>query len=184
MYLRLRGKRLRKIKIVLISFVSMMITVAWSGVFAEDYKTAPVDIQVPLFMKLLAFEQNISTGDVTIHVIGSTDFTVELKKVVGEKIGKGKLSSVSESGDLPADKPSAIYIGDEAKLDKILAYTKQNKVLSMTGIPDLVSRGVTLGIGVLAEKPKILLNIVSSKDEKATWNPAIMKVSTIVKSKK
>lgn len=156
-----------------------------SGVFAGDYKVAPISVQAPLVLKLLAFEQKIATdGDITVHVIGSSDFAGELKKSVGEKIGKGQLASVSESEDLPAEKPSVIYIGDDAKLDAILAYTKQNGVLSVTGIPDLVSRGVTLGIGVSGEKPKILLNVLSSKEENTNWNPAIMKVSTIVKAEK
>jgi hypothetical protein len=51
----------------------------------------------------------------------------------------------------------------------------------MTGIPDLVPKGISLGIGLSGGKPKILLNLSSSKDEGIDWNHAILKVSTIFK---
>ena len=88
-----------------------------------------------------------------------------------------------QSGNsLPSSKPSILFVADNGKDDMATKYTQENKVLSATNIPDLVSKGVTLGFGVGSDnKPKILLNVNSSAKEGLDWNPAIMKVAQIVK---
>lgn len=146
---------------------------------AEDYGIAPVQMQAALFMKLLSFHEGISGGGaVSLHVVGAPDFAAEMQGIIGEKIGNSELAEVTENSDLPPQTPSVIYAGDASKLDAILEYTRKNSVLSITGIPELVVKGVSLGIGVAGGKPRILLNISASKEENINWNHAILKVST------
>lgn len=162
----------------------LILALAFAACFpasAQEYRNPPVKVQIPLFLKVLAFETRISSqSDLTVYVVGSSEFAEELRKSIGEPVGKTKLSEVKDGPGLPSDKPEVIYVGNTSKLGEIVDYTKKNKVLSITGLPGLVAQGVTLGIGVLDDKPKILLNISSSKAEGAEWNPAIMKVCTIV----
>ncbi|OQY56913.1 MAG: hypothetical protein B6245_17675 [Desulfobacteraceae bacterium 4572_88] len=167
----------RPLFIMLVLFLWMVLSGTESR--AEDYAIAPVQMQAALFMKLLSFHEDISGGgDISIHIVGAPDFAAEMQAIIGEKIGNAKLAAVSESQELPSQKPSVIYAGDVSKLDAILRYTRENSVLSITGIPKLVLKGVSLGIGVAGGKPKILLNISSSKQEGVNWNHAILKVST------
>ena len=141
-------------------------------------KEAPAPIAAALLVKVIGFEKNISAGDITIFVLGSGDITNELKKVIGQ----AKIKSVQSGNSLPSSKPSILFVADNGKADAAMKYTQENKVLSATNMPDLVSKGVSLGFGVGADnKPKILLNVTSSAKESLDWNPAIMKVAQIIK---
>ena len=148
---------------------------------AQDYSTAPAGVQAALFVKILAFDRQISAGgEVTIHVVDAPDVARELKRAVGMSIGAATLKSVSEGPDIPPSKPTAVYLADVSNLRRILNYTRTNKVLSMTGSPPLVPQGATLGVGIGGDgKPKILVNLSSSKEEGADWNPAILKTAVV-----
>jgi hypothetical protein len=149
--------------------------------FCEDIGTAPAALQAALFLKILAFNNNISSGgSITIYVVKGSDFAMEMKKAEGKPIGAATLGKVVEGAGVPADKPSVVYIGADAPLTDLLAYTKGNKILSITGTPDLASKGATLAVGVSEGKPKIMLNLSSSKDEGIDWNPAILKVAATI----
>jgi hypothetical protein len=167
-----------KFLLPLIFSTSIFINVGW----CEDIGAAPAPLQAALFLKLLAFDKNIaSSGSVTIYVIGAPEFAVEMKKTEGKPVGTATLGKVIEGDGVPAEKPSVIYIGSDAKLSEIIAYTKSNKILSITGNPALVSKDVSLIVGISESKPKIMLNLSSSKDEGIDWNPAILKVAATMK---
>ncbi|QTA89162.1 YfiR family protein [Desulfonema magnum] len=160
-------------------FIAITCLLSVCPAFAADIQKAPEQIQAAIFVKLLSFNEGLNNGgDISIHVIEDPHFAAEMKTIIGEKIGRSKLAIVSESSDLPSEKPSVIYIGDASKLDTVIRYTRANKVLSITGIPELVIRGVSLGVGISGRKPQILLNLSSSKAEDISWNHAILKVST------
>ena len=149
---------------------------------AEDVSVAPVNIQAALTLKLLAFHNELASSEkTTVYVINGSEYASVLKKAIGKSIGSSKLSVVTEGSDIPSDKPSVIYFGGGSNLDDILAYTRSNSVLSITGDPSLVTKGVTLGFGVSNDKPKILLNLSSSKLESIDWNPAILKIAITTK---
>lgn len=170
-----------------ILFMAIMLSVIGSPAFqavADDSERVPVKIQAVLIAKLLVFDKDISSGGhISIHVIGAPDFAAEMKKAVGKKIGQSRLVAITEGTSLPtAWKPSAVYLGDPAMLKDVMAYTRSNQLLSITGVPDLVSKGITLGLGVSADKkPKILLNLLASKEENISWHPTMFKISTIIK---
>jgi hypothetical protein len=149
---------------------------------SEDIQTAPIPVQAAIFLKLLEFDKNISSGgSITIYVQGSPGFAAAMKKAEGKAVGAATIGKVIEGSGLPSEKPSAVYIGAESVLSQMQTYTTTNKVLSMTGIPELASKGITLTVGISEGKPKIMLNLSSSKDEGIDWNPAILKVAATVK---
>ena len=148
----------------------------------EDLGNAPAALQAAIFLKLLAFNNNISSGGaITIYIIGSNDFATEMKKAEGKAVGGAIVGKVVEGTGVPSEKPSVIYIATESSLAEILAYTKGTKILSITGNLDLVSKGVSLIVGTSGGKPKIMLNLSSSKEEGIDWNPAILKVAATIK---
>lgn len=165
------------------AFCFIVMFTFYSKSFAE-YKHAPVDIQSSLFIKLFLFNNDFNSGkDIVVHVISSPGFASEIRKSLGTKIGRSKLAKVTESEKLPLEKPSAIYLGNPKLLKELIDYTHDKKVLSFTGIPELVEKGVSLGIGVSEQKPKILFNISASEKESMDWNPIILKISTVIKNK-
>lgn len=167
-------KRIIHISLPFLSAIILCVRMGW----CEDIGAAPASLQVALFLKLLAFNNNIASGSsVTIHVIGASEFATEMKKFEGKPLGGATLAKVTEGDGVSEEIPSVIYIGSEAKVKDILAYTKSNKVLSITGNPALVSKDVSLIVGVSDAKPKVVLNPSASKDEGVEWNPAIFKVA-------
>lgn len=147
-----------------------------------EYGQAPVDIQAALFIKLFLFNNDLNGGgDLIVHVIDAPEFAAEMEKSVGKKIGKAKFAAVTESAGLPEKKPSVIYLGKSDALEEVIAYTHAHGVLSITGLPDLVRKGATLGVGIREQKPKILFNLSASEKEGMDWNPVIMKIAEIIK---
>jgi hypothetical protein len=146
---------------------------------ADAQERVPPEIQAALFVKLLGFDRSLR-GDVSIIVIGDPKFAAEMRKGIGKDIGTGKLISVAESAELPSEKPSVVYLGDASKVREVMDYARANKILSITGIPELAELGISMGIGVSGGKPEVLLNMSSSKAEGRDWNPAILKIAKII----
>lgn len=166
-------KVIKKFQIALVLLV--VATAVAPQVQAQD--KAPAKLQAALIMKLLAFYTNLGGDPFTIHVVGAPDVAEELKTMVGKTAGKATLNTVTE-GDAPGADAKVVYIGKNVA-DNI-AFTQSKQVLSVTGEPAYVSDGVTLGIGIEANKPKIILNLSSSKAEGINWNPAILKVAATI----
>jgi hypothetical protein len=143
----------------------------------------PSSVAAALVMKLAAFEQNLSNGgNLVIYVLGAPEVAGELEKGIGKSIGSSVLKSVVSGAGLPAVKPSILYVGSSGAAKNAVAYARANKVLSMSGLPDLASKGVTLSFGIDNDgKPAIKLNLTSTIEENVVWNPAIMKVVATVK---
>lgn len=165
-----------------------MITIAgililFSAIMQNSFaqKEAPTSLAAALVMKLAGFNSKIK-GDVSIYVIGSNALADELKKGIGKNIGGGVLKEVKSGDDVPSSKPSIVFIANAGKAGAAVGYCKKNKVMSVTNIPTLASKGVSLSIGVGDDgKPKIILNVTASADEGADWNQAIMKVAETIK---
>ena len=83
-------------------------------------------------------------GDVSIYVLKSQTMGDLFINKKSEKIGKSQLSTVMVSDDVPAFKVTILFIGAETNLDAAITYARANKVMTVTSIPELVSRGVTL----------------------------------------
>lgn len=174
---------MKKFKNIITAFFVTIIVLFCNPVNAQ-VKEAPANVIAALIVKLAGFEKNISgnAGDITIYVLGAADVANELKKGIGKQIGNATLKSVETGNNLPTNKPAILHVGDASKAQEAIQYTRSNKILSTTGQPNLVTDGVTLGIGVGEDgKPKILLNLTSSVEEGLDWNPAIMKVAKTIK---
>jgi hypothetical protein len=139
---------------------------------------APAPLQAALIMKILSFYTNLGADPFSIHVVGAPDVAAELKKHVGKPAGKATLNDVTV-GDSPDGGAKVVYVG--SNVAGTIAYTQEKQVLSVTGNPEFVSQGVTLGITIEDKKPKILLNLTSSKNEGINWNPSILKVAATIK---
>jgi hypothetical protein len=145
-------------------------------------QNAPPAIAATLVIKLAAFEKTLSSGgDLQIYVLGDSKVANELQKGVGSAVGQARLARVLSGSDLPAARPSILFVGSAAKLQETVSYTRTQKILSVTAQPELVQRGVTLGVGIGNDgKPKVLLNLSSTVEENLSWNPAVMKIAKTI----
>lgn len=142
---------------------------------------APESVQAALFVKLLAFHKGVASGEqVVVYVADAGEFATELRKAIGQKIGAAKLVEVTSGSDVPETKPTVIYVGTEELVASLTAYARKHDVLTITGVPELAKKGVSLGVGMENDKPAVLLNPSASKQESAEWDPAIFKIARTV----
>lgn len=160
-----------------------MVVIMSTHLFAGDVKQAPNDVAVALLVKVLSFEKRLSiTDEITIFVMDNHELAQAFLEAKGQKIGRGTIAEIITGSQLPRRKPSIICIGANVNIDDVKKYTRENEVMSITILPDMVDEGVSLGVGVGEDnKPKILLNLSASKEEGLEWNTAIMKSAKVVK---
>jgi hypothetical protein len=170
------------IKIFICITLMLLLTSINSHVIAQA-KDAPAPVATALLIKLAGMEKNVSSaGNISVYVMGAKDIEEHLKKAIGKSIGKAKLVEVTGGDDLPTSKPTILVVGSKSAVEKATKYCRENKILSYTGIADLIPKGVALGVGVGDDnKPRIMLNLTASVEEGLDWNPAIMKVAKTVK---
>ena len=153
----------------------VLILVAFVQVPALAVSKASPNLQAALILKLLPLYSNLSAKpEFSIHVIAAEELAAILKKEIGKKVGKSVLKNVTSSNGPPSGPADVVYVGKDAGNTQ---FTKDNSVLSVTGNPDLIEKGVSLGIGIEGKKPKIFVNLASSKAEGVNWNPAILKLA-------
>ncbi|MCZ6677982.1 MAG: YfiR/HmsC family protein [Candidatus Poribacteria bacterium] len=173
----------RRLSITTLKVAFLFIFIIGNTQLYAASKDAPPKIVAVLIVKLIAFDKKIggSAKDLTIYVMGAPNVAKALEKGIGKKIGKATLKNVVQGDGLPENKPDVFYVGDASKVDEASNYTRSNKVLSVTGIVELIPKGISLGMGVGDDgKPKILLNLTAAKSEGIDWNPAILKVASEV----
>ena len=149
---------------------------------ARPLEEAPLNIQAALLVKLLALNQNVNRGgDLVIYVVGAPKFAQTMKPAIGRNIGKSKLANVEELDHVPEAAPSGpavLYVGQLEPLESCLAYCKKNQILSITGIPDLMDKGITMRIGVEHKKPAVLLSTTLSTQEGIQWDSKVFAIAS------
>jgi hypothetical protein len=167
-----------KKKIILISILLFTAGLYPASAPADDYEPASVKIQSALFIKVLGFNVSLDRK-VAVYVMGDEDFAGEFKTLVGYEIGEGKLVSVRKGSSLPATVPDVLYIGDDVDVRKALLFTEENRVMSISGNPELIGRGISLIIAVHDGKPKLIIDTEGSIREGVEWHKKMIEISVI-----
>ncbi|MGH9884094.1 MAG: YfiR/HmsC family protein, partial [bacterium] len=143
-----------------------------------------VNVASKIILKLLLLDQDLQRktgGKLEIGVIGSPEAVAAFTKLKGAALDKDasvSIASVVGYDSLPTgEKPTFVFVGEGADPLLVTHYTRGNRVLSVTNVPEFVGKGVTLGIGMENDKPKVLLNLTGSDFEGMKWDPKILKIS-------
>ena len=162
----------------------------------------PVQIQIPLLLKVISLEKNISSRAVKYSIgIIFQQSSQASREVKDELIAmNGKKESFLLNGTrvnfiplevesekdiariLNSQRVDALYIPPLTSMNiKMLTEaTKSNRVLSVTGVPEYVERGVSVGIGIEGEKPEVIINVTASKEEGVEFSSKVLKMARIV----
>ncbi len=65
-------------------------------------------------------------------------------------------------------------------MDQITTMSRTRNILTLTGIPQYVQEGISVGIGTKAGKPQVLINLKSARLEHADFSSQLLKISRIV----
>lgn len=162
----------------------------WLACFATSARAEGVDVDLAskIILKIMMLDQDLAKktgGKIEIGVIGSPEAVAAFTKLKGSAIDKDSAISVGEvvayDSLPPGQKPTIVFVGEGADPAAVTKYTRGNRVLSVTNVSSFVDKGVTLGVGLENNKPKVLLNLTGSEGEGMNWDPKILKISKTVR---
>lgn len=162
----------------------------------------PIEIQVPMLLKILTFDRNLEKRSGKILTIGivfqskykdsfetKDKFIESINKISIKKIKDIPIELVSidvDRNDLESavlkDEVDVLYITPLRAFDieKVIKLTQDKKIISMTGVIELINSGISVGIGVKGEKPLIIINLRSAKLEGVDFSSQLLKLAKII----
>lgn len=159
----------------------------------------PVEVQIPLFLKLLNFERRLKSqaaGDtLVIGVVYQRRFrlSLEVRDAFVEGVEKTAadrpLRCVSLDLDreqelanaIAANRVRVLYLCPlrAADLGKIAGIARDKQVLTLTGVPDFVSAGVAVGIDSRGRTPLILVNLPAARAAGADFSSRLLSLKMV-----
>jgi len=165
----------------------------------------PASVQVPIILKVLTYDRQFEArthGAVTIGIIhdptdpvsaramndvsevlyGARDKTVKqlpIRYFQIEYTGRADLDRFS------AEKAISVYyltpgLSADA-VGQILEVSRARSITSITGVPELVDAGVSVGIGERRGRPQILINLPASRSEGCEFDASLLRIATVIK---
>lgn len=163
----------------------------------------PVDVQVPLFVKILNFDRSLSSrarGEVVLGVLCqgkyrtsaavADDVQREAHRLAGTAIGGLQVRVVvidlDETPDLGAAlhrlQVTVLYVSPLRGVDvaSVSRASRAAQITTLTGVPRYVETGLAIGIDMKGERPQIMVNLAASRAEGADLNAQLLKLARIV----
>ena len=143
---------------------------------ATDISLSP-NMQATLLSKILLHERQYRRQQtISVFVLGDPQIALAFKQLIGKETEHIKIASVSIGDTLPQQKYDVVYFNDEQYLADVIAYGKNNSIVTATGIPKLVEKGVTLGTGTEKGRPRFYLNLRTSFATDLEWDQKVLNI--------
>jgi len=163
----------------------------------------PVNVQVPLFLKILTFDWNLKArvgNEIVVGIVYQSKFRASLNvkdKMMNQateyaikKIENIPIRYISVDLDevnlvdaISSNKIDIIYVAPVRALGMgiITDLSRTQKILTLTGVPDYVESGISVGIGIRGEKPLIIINLPAAKAEGVDFSSQLLKLAKVIK---
>ncbi len=138
----------------------------------NDISTPPVMQTVQGTILTCVYNKKIIQQETfSIYIYGNNELADNFKYYNGQPVGSSVLNEIKSGNTLPETPPSVLIIsGDSGNFDEIIQYGKDNNILTITDKPELLKKGITIGIGQYADDVKILLNTRGVYGSDDSWN--------------
>lgn len=170
---------------------------------AVEAMPVPPGLQVPLILKILTYDRNFGRragSGLRIGIVfssrdaGSTRARDEIADVLKgfptikkapishttlEYTSDGQVESAAKS-----DQINMFYLtpGTGPHLDGLLRISLAHRIITTTGVPQYVDKGVAVGIGVKQnDKPDILINLPASKAVGSEFDASLLRMARVVR---
>ncbi|MCI0688013.1 MAG: YfiR family protein [Sporichthyaceae bacterium] len=163
----------------------------------------PVQVQVPLLLKILPFDRNLqvrSGGRVVVGILYQGRYRIsagiadEVHRAIAElpATATGGLSprSVLIDLDITPDlgpalrrlEVNVLYVSPLRAVDlaTVAAVTRTGQITSLTGVPRYVEIGLAVGLDMKGERPQIVVNLGASRAEGADFSAQLLKLARVV----
>lgn len=182
--------------------VRLALLLAAGGLLLAQVNPVPESVHYPLLCKVLTFDRNLAdrVGDqITVGIIyqskNRASYRVKdnLTTVISEspynQIKGIPLSHLLVDLDGESDWRKEIEINhvdivylcplQGFDVGRITDYTGHHRILTMTGVPEYIEMGVSLGVGVENNRPKILINRPASVAEGADFSAQLLAIARV-----
>jgi hypothetical protein len=164
----------------------------------------PMELQVPLILKILIFDRNFGEREQTAVNIGivyapadaaslrARDELVRALDRVSDKTVRGRpirytplefTSYADVEAAVLARRISVLYIapGNGGNLVQLLRLSERNQIMTVTGVPEYVARGAAVGIGLRQDKPEILINLASARSAGGEFDASLLRAARVIR---
>lgn len=155
--------------------------------------------QMPLFMKVLSFERGLAEHDGAIAVALVYQRRVRASVLVRDEVVEvmqgltfgGRAIRVvpvalDDERDLAArladEGVQAVYVAPlrATDLEVITRATRARQVVTLSGVPDYVAGGLSVGASLRGGRPQILVNLSAARAEGAQFHSQLLKLAQMV----
>lgn len=163
----------------------------------------PVDVQVPVLLKVLTFERHIADARGENLVMGvlfqsgyrssstAKDQVVDaLSRAGSTGPANRKLNVVAIDADqkenlgevLTRLGVKVLYVTPLRAFDlpSLVAATRRSRTLTLTGVPEYVEGGLSIGLDLRQDRPRILVNLQAARAEGAVLAAPLLGLATVV----
>lgn len=164
----------------------------------------PADLQVTLILKVLTYDRRLlqeSTTEVNVGIlyfpsnagsVAARNAVEQILQQFADKTVKGRpirhvaieyTTAAELQSRVVANRINVLYVapGNSEHLESVLQVSQKNGIVTATGVPDYVTRGVSVGIGLRQDKPHILINLTSARSEGSEFDASLLRIATVVR---
>jgi hypothetical protein len=171
------------------------------GVPAQEMDVA-ASVQIPLLYKILTFDRNFAAragDDIVIAILYQSGFrasTMAREQVehafghTASPFGAKRIRWVAVELEAAADlaqvlnrhEADVVYVTPlrGTGLTGIVDVARRSHLMTFTGVPPYVERGLSVGIGIEQERPMILINLAAARAEGADYTAQLLRVSRVI----
>lgn len=163
-----------------------------------------MEVQYPLFLKILAFDRELprrAGAEIVIGVVyqervrpswlAKDDFLRVMRKSQVHQV-KGlpvRAVAIPLDGDTKLDEAvrkadvDVFYVAPlrAYDIDGIVSLAQRQKILTLTGVPEYVKTGLSVGLGLTADTPEILVNLQAAKNEGADFHASLLRLAKVAR---
>jgi hypothetical protein len=184
--------------------LAILLIIQFAGtVIAREEMEVPVDIQIPLFLKILTYDRNLKerVGDeIVMGVVYQEKFrkSLNVKTQLEKYLANSKedkiddvpfryvsinLSSLSMfKAILAREKVDIVYIAPlrAVAVETLAADCRSMGITSLTGVPAYCELGIAISIGSKGESPQIIINLPGAQSEGADFRSQLLKLAKVI----
>jgi len=180
-----------------------------AGPAAAQVIETPVDVHIPIFLKVLSFDRNLKKrvgngNEIVLAIVFQEKFRKSLnvknqaekflEQLTGNKIADIPLRTVPLALDdlaglktaLLKEKVVVMYITPLRAVDitDLVIICRSFHITSLTGVPGYCSAGVAVSVGSKGGNPAIIINRDAAETEGADFSSQLLKLVTIIHTMK
>lgn len=164
----------------------------------------PLDVQLPLLLKVMTYDQNAALRSrngfyVAVAYSSMISLSVKVKEAVMPTVSRLRLANIDQkpvswtfvdvgkSGELAkvfkTEPITAVYVtpGLKGQIPEIVKTCQEAQITTVTGVSAYVADGLSVAIAQEEGKPKIVVNLASSKAEGSSFSASLLGLARVIR---